>query len=100
MSDNKSIEQISNIVFNHDEIGPTTIKGYLKTILLRLWNEGEGFSSKRPFGNSCWEFDLYLPLIKAGVVEGIIDENGYLDELKPVNEKIANDLIREIINSL
>ncbi len=32
--------------------------------------EGEGFSGKRPFGNSCWESDLYWPLAKADVIEG------------------------------
>lgn len=31
-----------------------TIRDYLKALLLRLWEQGEGFDGKRPFGNSGW----------------------------------------------
>jgi len=47
-----------------------TIRGYLILLLQTLFMEGEGFSGKRPFGNSCWESDLYWPLAKADVIEG------------------------------
>ena len=59
----------------------TTIRGYLSQLLTALWDEGEGFNSKRPFGNSAWEYDLYLPLIKAGVVEGKLDQHGYIEDM-------------------
>jgi hypothetical protein len=43
-----------------------TVRDYLKGLLQNLWIEGEGFSGKRPFGNSGWEYDLYQPLIAVG----------------------------------
>jgi len=58
---------------SEDEI---TIKQYLHLLLETLWIEGEGFSSKRPFGNSGWELELIAPLIKAGFVEGTLDDEG------------------------
>ncbi len=60
------------------DVGDTTIAGYLKELLLALWADGEGFSGKRPFGNSGWEYDLYVPLIEAGVVDGSLDSDGYI----------------------
>jgi len=49
-----------------------TVRQYLHLLLETLWIEGEGFSSKRPFGSSGWERDLILPLVKAGFIEGKI----------------------------
>ncbi len=50
-----------------------TIRGYLILLLQKLFRDGECFNSKRPFGNSCWESDLYWTLARAGVIEGGID---------------------------
>jgi len=58
-----------------------TLKNYLKTLLVTLWQEAEGFSGKRPFGNSDWQYDVYAPLIKAGFLEGSLDSDGYVEEL-------------------
>jgi hypothetical protein len=41
-----------------------TIKQYLKKLLEMLWERGEGFSGKRPFRNSGWEYDLEKVLQK------------------------------------
>lgn len=68
------------IEFECDDLdGRVTIGGYLIKLLETLWNEGEGFSGKRPFGNSGWEYDLYKPLISAGVIRGDLDEGGHID---------------------
>jgi hypothetical protein len=77
-----------------------TIRDYLIKLLAGVWREGEGFSGKRPFGNSSWETDLYLPLIKAGHVEAEFDEDGYLDEISDAAEHKANKLIAQAIQSL
>lgn len=45
-----------------------TIRGYLEELLKRVWDQGESFSGKRPFGNSGWERELYDPLIEAGLM--------------------------------
>lgn len=63
-----------------NDAGAHTIRDYLVTLLATLWKEQEGFSSKRPLGNSGWEFDLYLPLVRASHIQGSVDEDGYLDE--------------------
>lgn len=58
-----------------------TIKEYLKELLKTLWEEGEGFSGKRPFGNSGWTYELEYCLVKNDIVEGVIDQDGYVSNL-------------------
>lgn len=72
-----------------------TIRGYLHGLLSTLWEEGEGFSGKRPYGNSGWEYDLYVPLIKAGVVDGELDKYGYIED---IDTPTANRVIFECID--
>lgn len=60
-----------------DEI--VTIREYFQQLLKTLFAEGEGFSGKRPFGNSGWEYDLHTPLVIGGAMPGTIevrDEDG------------------------
>ena len=71
-----------------------TVGHYLYTLLWTLWQEGEGFSGKRPFGNSGWEYDLYKPLVVGGFVTGELDEDGYIDS---VDKEAANSLIFDCI---
>lgn len=56
-----------------------TIKAYLKALLLKLWEERDAFSGKRPFGSSNWNCDLYAALVRGGYISGSFDEFGYLD---------------------
>ena len=85
------------IIEESDAGNNITVKDYLKKLLSELWIEGEGFSGKRPFGNSGWEYDLYKPLVKAKVVKGELNEDGYIDS---VDEKKANKIILDAIKSL
>lgn len=48
----------------------STVGEYLSALLIALIEEGEGFSGKRPIGNSDWQFQLAQPLVEAGLVEG------------------------------
>lgn len=75
------------------DIGETTIREWLRELLLTLWREGEGFSGKRPFGNGGWEFDAYAALIKDGVVNGKLDEYGHV-------EKVDSDEAEKIVDRL
>ena len=75
----------------------STIKEYLIKLLLDLWEKGEGFSGKRPFGNSGWEYELYLPLLKAGAVNGKLDPEGYIQE---VDTDAASALVFSAIEAL
>lgn len=76
------------------DIGETTIREWLRELLLTLWREGEGFSGKRPFGTGGWELDAYAALIKAGVVKGELDEYGHVEEVNRLEaEKVIERLI-------
>lgn len=76
--------------------GADTIQGYLIALLLELWEQGEDMV-KRPFGSSGWQYDLYKALIKADLVGGSLDEDGYVKELDHAE---ADDLIMKAIRSL
>ena len=55
-----------------------TIGSYLQALLRGLWRSGEGFSGKRPFGNSGWDIDLYKALGECGLIAIEYDEDGDL----------------------
>lgn len=57
-----------------------TIRDYLVALLVEVWADGEGFSGKRPFGNSGWSGELFIPLVKAGIIDGQLDEDDNLDD--------------------
>jgi hypothetical protein len=79
----------------------STIREYLIALLAVVWDEGEGFSGKRPFGNSSWEYDLYAALVKAGWISIVYDESGYyVREFEDAERRKANRLIAEAIQSL
>lgn len=52
------------------------IRSYLKALLTRLWQEEEGFSGKRPLGNSGWQCEVILPLYNAEMIRAKIDSEG------------------------
>lgn len=58
------IQAVLNCPLEENDSGANTVKGYLKALLSTLWDECEGFSGKRPFGNSGWEYDLTDALIE------------------------------------
>lgn len=64
-----------------------TIRDYLKALLLAVWDEAEGFSGKRPFGNSGWMYDVYASLERAGLARTDDDSN-------------ADALVRDAIKAL
>jgi hypothetical protein len=81
-------------VIRHDISSTVSIRQYFETLLLKLWEENEGFNGKRPWGNSGWDYDVYVPLIKAGLIEGELDENGYITK---VDESVANKWVADNI---
>jgi hypothetical protein len=83
-----------------NDSGADTIRGYLAALLRELWTDGEGFSGKRPFGNSGWEWDLYAALVRAGFVAGTFDEDGYLEDLPRASQDDARALIAAAIARL
>lgn len=70
--------------FDSDAGRDLTIREWLISLLTRVWIEQDEFSGKRPWGNSGWDYDVYLPLIKAGLVSGEVggeDEGEWLDDV-------------------
>jgi hypothetical protein len=93
-----NLDGVLALPFESDDLNETvTIREYLKRLLLTLWDEGEGFSGKRPFGNSGWEWDMAKPLIKFGIIEGSFDSDGYIENF---DRTTYNKIIREAIASL
>jgi hypothetical protein len=70
---------IFDVPMGDNDAGANTIGDYLKLLLFELWRNGEGFSGKRPFGNSGWEYEVYTALVVAGMIDGKLDEDGYLE---------------------
>lgn len=85
---------ILEIPMQENDAEAETIGDYFRALLKAVWAEGEGFSGKRPFGNSDWDYDLYTALVKSKAVKGKIDQEGSLIQC---DEDSANSLIMEAI---
>ena len=72
------IKEFLDCKMQPNDASAKTVKGYFEQLLLQLWYEGEGFSGKRPFGNSNWEFEIYTAWVRAKLLKGELDEYGYL----------------------
>lgn len=92
-------EQVLELPMNPDanDAGVGSVRDYLHALLLVLWEEGDNFSGKKPFGNSDWETELWSPLLEAGLVEGAVDAWGAISEIDRVK---VDALIRKAILAL
>ena len=90
-------KEYAKIPMQENDAGAKTIGEYLEKLLLTLWDEEDGFSGKRPFGNSGWKWEVYNALISAKVVKGKLDEDGDIEE---VDFSMADDVVRNIIIAL
>lgn len=94
---NNDTAKYLDVRFDSDAGDNLSVREYLKALLVKLWKDGEGFSGKRPFGNSGWELDLYAPLIRAGAISGLIDDDGCVDEF---DEKQASEFVLALIDAV
>lgn len=62
------------LFYDGDTGSKRTIRSYFKAQLSALWEQGESFDGKRPFGNSGWEGALAGVLIQHHCIPGTIDE--------------------------
>lgn len=74
-----------------------TIQDYLLKLLRAVWEEEIAFEGKRPFGNSDWQYEVYLALALGGYQIGDLDEYGLLE---PVDNEKADRLIYLAIDAL
>jgi hypothetical protein len=90
-------QQILNLALEDNDARAATIRDYLKKLLSELWTEEEGFSGKRPFGNSDWQNEIYLALANEGWIHAKFDRDGYLED---IDEVTGNRLILSAIEAL
>lgn len=60
----------------------STIGQYLFRLTRKMWNDGEDFSGKRPFGNSAWQGVIAHALILHKYLDGELDENGDIEDYR------------------
>lgn len=75
-------KEVLDCPMEENDAGASTVGEYLIILLGMIWNEGESFSGKRPFGNSGWERELYIALEKSGLIKE--------DDTYQANSLIAN----------
>jgi len=90
-------KEILALPMGENDAKAATVRDYLLALLRRVWSEQEGFSGKRPFRNSGWHLDLHAALIRAEVIAGAIDGDGYVSES---DDKQADAAIRSAIDAL
>lgn len=95
----QTLTEFLDFQFESQDLGTTTVREYFKSLLSSLWNEGEGFSGKRPFGNSGWEYDLLRAACLFDSKYGTVNEDGYGDwDFSP--NKNARKLVEDVIEIL
>lgn len=88
---------VLDLEMGRNDAGAKTVREYLKKLLAEVWEHEECFSGKRPFGNSGWSWELYLPLVKAGIVTGTLDEHGNIEDC---DDDAAKAIIAKAIEDL
>lgn len=77
-----------------------TIGEYLQILLETLWLQNSSFDGKRPFGYSSWRYEVYEALIRAGLIDGALDDNGYVMDLSDGEQEKGDQLILNAINNV
>ncbi len=84
-----------------NDAGAKTVREYLLNLAHKCWEEGEGFSGKRPFGNSGWEHEIYTAIAKSGMIEAKFDSDpGYENDLLDFDQPAANRLMNNAFLAL
>lgn len=86
-------EALDKTFTSNDRDERLTYREYFRCLLTTLYDEGEGFSGKRPFGNSGWDYGLTIGLVEIGAVTGDY-------EVGPDDENEANKFIFAMIDAL
>lgn len=93
-------EDILDLKFLKEEEGfkhGSTIRHYLVNLFRTFWRKQTDFNVKKPFGKGGWNVDLYVALVRNGVVQGRLDDYGSITNL---DETAAFDIILESIECL
>lgn len=95
-SDNPA-HNLLHLPLGDNDANAATVGEYLGLLLSTLWLQQEGFSGKRPFGNSDWTTPVYLAMGKAGLTTFTLDEDGYIEDFDADEEVAADEQILQAI---
>lgn len=94
---NMNYDDILDYQYSFEDAGVTCLRDYFYEILTTLWIRGEGFSSKRAFGDSDWQWQAYYCLAEAGAIKADFDSDWEEWEFSEEEaEKKVLDLIHHI----
>lgn len=91
-----TVKRLLDLPLPANDADAATVREYLIEMLRTFWSGGEDFV-KRPFGNSGWQYEIYGPMVAAGLVEGVLDEDGYVDD---ADTRAADALMDAAIQAL
>ncbi|MFA6024230.1 MAG: hypothetical protein WC777_03375 [Candidatus Gracilibacteria bacterium] len=85
-----------NEPYNAKEV---TLREYLRQLAVAPWtnNPERIFDGKRFNGSGSYDFAVFESLIRAGVLNGKLDEDGYVEEL---DVEQAKAFVRELISKI
>ena len=90
---------VLELKFKSGDLGKkVTVRQFFFELMKTLWIEQEGFSGKRPFGNSGWDGDLISCLVKNKLIKGKLDEDGYLEDYD--NKEVDKFVMSQILKPL
>jgi hypothetical protein len=96
-------QELLNLKIKPIDFEEITVGDFLLELLKTLWEEGESFSTKRPFGYSFWQWDLARAMGKAGAFpmknEGTEEVPDWVLQ-DAETEKAAMLAISELVKSL
>jgi hypothetical protein len=83
-------EDVLAVRIEEGDSGAATVREFFVKLAAEVWHEGEGFSGKRPFGNSGWEYEIFQALGSAGLIA--VREDRWGDHEYDLDR--ANDLVK------
>lgn len=96
-SEPKPARAVLDLPMPDNDASASTVRDYLIKLLGLVWEHQECFDGKRPYGNSGWEDELFSPLFRAGLVEGTVDTDGYMETVDaPKARQLIADAIQEL----
>lgn len=70
-----------------------TLRTVLKDLVVKIFNEQEGFSGKRPFGDSDFYCRVENSLVIAGFVEGVVEDGEVVQSNDAQFDKLIKDCV-------
>jgi len=89
--------QLLHLPMGENDASAATVGEYLGLLLSTLWLQNESFSGKRPFGNSDWQYVVYMAMVKAGLATGVVYEEYGSEYLDEIDEVAADEIILQAI---